>query len=107
MLLDDRSYTDFALRHMPYRPGLIIVLVDPDDVTLSSQAAALGAEAVIRAGDNLSWLHLPLHDAPGCRYTRWDAPGQRPRRPCPAPPPAVEAQGPRHRRSPIPALRKK
>lgn len=33
VLLDDRSYTDFTLRHLPHRPGLIVVLADPDDGT--------------------------------------------------------------------------
>lgn len=72
VLLDDRSYTDFTLRHVPHRPGLIVVLVDPDDATVYPRAAAIGAEAVIRAGENLSWLHLRLHDATGCRYARWE-----------------------------------
>ncbi|GAA1042145.1 hypothetical protein GCM10009566_42350 [Streptomyces murinus] len=73
VLLDDRSYTDFTLRHVPHRPGLIVVLVAPDDGTIYPRAAAIGAEAVIRAGDNLNWLHLRLHDATGCRYARWEA----------------------------------
>lgn len=73
VLLDDRSYTDFTLRHVPHRPGLIVVLADPDDGTLYPRAAAIGAEAVIRATDNLSWLHLRLHDATGCRYAQWEA----------------------------------
>lgn len=73
VLLDDRSYTDFTLRHAPHRPGLIVVLVDPDDATVYPRAAAIGAEAVIRAGDNLNWLHLRLHDATDCRYAHWEA----------------------------------
>ncbi|MER5452980.1 hypothetical protein ABT052_46540 [Streptomyces sp. NPDC002766] len=73
VLLDDRSYTAFTLRHMPRRPGLVIVLVDPDDGTMYPRAAAIGAEAVIRAGDNLNWLHLRLHDATSCRYAHWEA----------------------------------
>jgi hypothetical protein len=73
VLLDDRSYTDFTLRHVPHRPGLIVVLVDPDDATVYPRAAAIGAEAVIRAGENLSWLHLRLHDATNCRYAHWEA----------------------------------
>ncbi|MGV9897279.1 hypothetical protein [Streptomyces tendae] len=73
VLLDDRSYTDFTLRHAPHRPGLIVVLVDPDDGSIYPRAAAIGAEAVIRAGDNLNWLHLRLHDATGCRYAHWEA----------------------------------
>ncbi|OIJ93222.1 hypothetical protein BIV25_25920 [Streptomyces sp. MUSC 14] len=72
VLLDDRSHTDFTLRHMPHRPGLIVVLADPDDATVYPRAAALGAEAVIRAGEGLGWLHLRLHDATGCRYVRWE-----------------------------------
>lgn len=66
VLLDDRSYTGFTLRHVPHRRGLIVVLVDPDDGTIYPRAAAIGAEAVIRAGDNLNWLHLRLHDATVC-----------------------------------------
>jgi hypothetical protein len=72
VLLDDRSYTAFTLRHVPHRRGLIVVLVDPDDGTVYPRAAAIGAEAVIHAGDNLSWLHLRLHDATDCRYARWE-----------------------------------
>ncbi|MGW4951476.1 hypothetical protein [Streptomyces parvulus] len=86
VLLDDRSYAGFALRHMPHRRGLIIVLADPDDGTIYPRAAFIGAEAVIRAGDNLSWLHLRLHDATDCRHARWEAllPGG----PADPPPPA-------------------
>ncbi|WP_427168779.1 hypothetical protein ACQF4J_46955 (plasmid) [Streptomyces sp. C1-1] len=73
VLLDDRSHTAFTLRHMPRRPGLVIVLVDPHDGTIYPRAAAIGAEAVIRAGDNLNWLHLRLHDATSCRYAHWEA----------------------------------
>ncbi|MEU5044575.1 hypothetical protein [Streptomyces griseorubiginosus] len=73
VLLDDRSYPHFTRRHMPRRGGLIVVLVDPDDGTVYPRAAAIGAEAVIRAGDNLNWLHLRLHDATDCRYARWEA----------------------------------
>ncbi|MFF2217578.1 hypothetical protein [Streptomyces antibioticus] len=71
--LDDRSYTDFTLRHVPHRRGLIVVLVDPDDGTIYPRAAAIGAETVIRAGDSVNWLHLRLHDATNCRYAHWDA----------------------------------
>ncbi|MFD6285393.1 hypothetical protein [Streptomyces sp. NPDC060205] len=73
VLLDDRSYSDFTLRHVPPRPGLIVVLVAPDDGTIYPRAAAIGAEAVIRAGDNLNWLHLRLHAATDCRYAHWEA----------------------------------
>ncbi|WP_331751901.1 hypothetical protein OG713_45995 (plasmid) [Streptomyces sp. NBC_00723] len=73
VLLDDRSYTGFTLRHVPRRRGLIIVLVDPDDSSIYPRAAEIGAEAVLSAGDNLSWLHLRLHDATGCRYAHWEA----------------------------------
>ncbi|MCQ8836114.1 hypothetical protein [Streptomyces malaysiensis] len=89
VLLDDRSYTGFTLRHMPHRRGLIIVLVDgddgtilpddstilvdPDDSTIYPRAAAIGAEAVIRPEDSLNWLHLRLHDATDCRYAHWEA----------------------------------
>jgi hypothetical protein len=73
VLLDDRSYTGFTLRHMPRRQGLIVVLVDPDDGTIYPRAVAIGAEAVIRAGDNLNWLHLRLHDATECHYAHWEA----------------------------------
>ncbi|MGW5250925.1 hypothetical protein ACWEQN_45860 [Streptomyces sp. NPDC004129] len=34
---------------------------------------AIGAEAVLRAGQDLSWLHLRLHAATDCRYARWEA----------------------------------
>ena len=73
VLLDDRSYTGFTLRHVPRRQGLIVVLVEPDDGTIYPRAVAIGAEAVIRAGDNLNWLHLRLHDATECRYAHWEA----------------------------------
>ncbi|WP_435218769.1 hypothetical protein [Streptomyces sp. bgisy034] len=71
VLLDDRSYLTFTQRHLPHRPGLIVVLADPDDATVYPRAAAIGADAVIRAGENLAWLHLRLHDATGCRYVNW------------------------------------
>ncbi|MET7693851.1 hypothetical protein ABZT06_38800 [Streptomyces sp. NPDC005483] len=73
VLLDDRSYTAFTHRHVPRRPGLIVVLADPDDGTISPRAAAIGAEAVIRAGESLNWLHLRLHDATDCRYAHWES----------------------------------
>lgn len=73
VLLDDRSYTNFMLRHVPPRPGLIVVLVDPDDGTIYPRAAAIGAEAVLRAGDNPNWLHLRMHDATHCRHAHWEA----------------------------------
>ncbi|MDG4857083.1 hypothetical protein P8605_02730 [Streptomyces sp. T-3] len=73
VLLDDRSYTDFTLRDMPHRPGLIVVLVDPDDATIYPRSVAIGAEAVVQAGADPSWLCLRLHDATGCRYTPWEA----------------------------------
>ncbi|MEV5762725.1 hypothetical protein AB0L61_38905 [Streptomyces tendae] len=72
VLLDDRSYADFTRRHVPHRPGLIVVLVDPDDGTVYPRAAAIGAEAVIRAGDSPAWLHLRLHDATDCRHANWE-----------------------------------
>ncbi|MGP4084266.1 hypothetical protein [Streptomyces sp. KR55] len=72
MLLDDRSYTNFTLRHMPHRPGLIVAAADPN-ATAYPRAAAIGAEAVLRAGQDLSWLHLRLHAATDCRYARWEA----------------------------------
>ncbi|MFJ8142635.1 hypothetical protein [Streptomyces sp. NPDC096013] len=70
VLLDDHSYTGFTLRHMPHRPGLIVVLADP---SVYRRATAIGAESVLRAGDGRSWLHLRLHDATDCRYIRWEA----------------------------------
>ncbi|MGW5636309.1 hypothetical protein [Streptomyces sp. NPDC003832] len=73
VLLDDRSYTSFTLRYMPHRPGLIVAAVDPDDGTAYPRAAAIGAEAVLRAGQNLAWLHLRLHAATECRYAPWEA----------------------------------
>ncbi|WP_381837532.1 hypothetical protein [Streptomyces monticola] len=73
VLLDDRSYAAFTLRHMPTRPGLIVVLADADDATVYPRAAAIGAEAVVRAGEDPAWLHLRLHDATGCRYAHWEA----------------------------------
>ncbi|GHB77637.1 hypothetical protein GCM10010377_79880 [Streptomyces viridiviolaceus] len=72
VILDDRSYTAFRLRHMPHRPGLILALADTDDDTVYPQAAAIGAEAVIRTGQDLSWLHLRLHEATGCHYANWE-----------------------------------
>ncbi|MGW0648455.1 hypothetical protein ACWD4T_06575 [Streptomyces umbrinus] len=72
VLLDDRSYTDFTLRHMPRRPGLIVAVVDPNDGTAYPRAAAIGAEALIRAGHGRSWLHLRLHGATDCRYAHWE-----------------------------------
>lgn len=71
VLLDDRAYLGFTLRHVPRRPGLIVVLADPDDASVYPRAAAIGADAVIGAGENLAWLHLRLHDATGCRYVDW------------------------------------
>ncbi|MFJ9752438.1 hypothetical protein [Streptomyces chartreusis] len=71
VVLDDRSYLTFTLRHLPHRPGLIVVLADPDDATVYPRAAAIGADAVIRAGEDLAWLRLRLHDATGCRYVNW------------------------------------
>jgi hypothetical protein len=73
VLLDDRSYADFTLRHMPRRAGLIVAVADPDDGTAYPRAAAIGAEAVIRAGHGRSWLHLRLHAATDCRYAHWDS----------------------------------
>ncbi|MFC9932331.1 hypothetical protein [Streptomyces sp. NPDC127190] len=73
VLLDDRSYTNFTLRHMRHRPGLIVAAADPDDGTAYPRAAAIGAEAVLRAGQGLAWLHLRLHAATDCRYAPWEA----------------------------------
>ncbi|MFF8848134.1 hypothetical protein ACF08N_36560 [Streptomyces sp. NPDC015127] len=73
VLLDDRCYSDFTLRHMPQRPGLIVAAADPDDGTVYHRAADVGAEAVIRTGQDLAWLHLRLHAATECRYARWEA----------------------------------
>jgi hypothetical protein len=79
VLLDDRSHTDFTLRHMPHRPGRMVTMTDPGDDTTYPRAAAIGAEAVLRAGQDLAWLHLRLrlrlrlHDATNCRYARWEA----------------------------------
>ncbi|MGW9031559.1 hypothetical protein ACWGQ5_47610 [Streptomyces sp. NPDC055722] len=58
---------------MPHRPGLIVAVADPDDSTVYHRAAAIGAEAVIRAGQDLSWVHLRLHDTTQCRYAHWEA----------------------------------
>ncbi|MEJ8654959.1 hypothetical protein [Streptomyces sp. MS1.AVA.4] len=73
VVLDDRSYSDFTLRHMPHRPGLIVAVADPADETVYPRAATIGAEAVVPAGQDPSWLHLRLHDATDCRYAHWDA----------------------------------
>ncbi|MEU9736484.1 hypothetical protein [Streptomyces sp. NPDC048002] len=72
VLLDDRSYSSFTLRHMPHRQGLIVAAADPDDATAYPRAAAIGAEAVLHAGQDLAWLHLRLHAATDCHYTRWE-----------------------------------
>jgi hypothetical protein len=56
-----------------YLRAPLVLLVDPDDGTIYPRATAIGAEAVIRAGDNLNWLHLRLHDATDCRYAHWEA----------------------------------
>ncbi|WP_405192769.1 hypothetical protein [Streptomyces anthocyanicus] len=72
VILDERSYTAFRLRHMPQRPDLVLALVGTDDDTVYPRAAAIGAEAVVRTGRDLSWLHLRLHEATGCRYANWD-----------------------------------
>ncbi|GGV52379.1 hypothetical protein [Streptomyces spectabilis] len=73
IVLDDPSYADFVLRRMPLRPGLIIVLADPDDASVYPRAAAIGAEAVLRTGGDVSWLRLRLHEATGCQYVPWGA----------------------------------
>ncbi|MEU3445149.1 hypothetical protein ABZ755_32945 [Streptomyces griseoincarnatus] len=73
VLLDDRSYTNFTLRHMLHRPGLIVAAANPDDGTAYPRAAAIGSEAVLRAGQDLAWLHLRLHAATDCRYAHWEA----------------------------------
>ncbi|MFJ8158518.1 hypothetical protein [Streptomyces sp. NPDC094468] len=72
VLLDDRAYTNFLLRHAPQRHGLIVVLADPDDTTVHPRAMAIGAEAVVRAGRDPAWLHLRMHAATDCRYARWE-----------------------------------
>ncbi|MEU0853345.1 hypothetical protein ABZ387_36305 [Streptomyces flaveolus] len=72
VILDYRSYSAFRLRHMPHRPGLVLALADTDDDTVYPRAAAIGAEAVIRTGQDLSWLHLRLHEATGCHYANWE-----------------------------------
>ncbi|MFF2386977.1 hypothetical protein [Streptomyces sp. NPDC058108] len=59
VLLDDRSHAAFELRHMPRRPGLIVVCAGIDDATAYPRGAAVGAEAVLWAGQDPSWLHLP------------------------------------------------
>ncbi|MGA5520817.1 hypothetical protein ACPCK2_31935 [Streptomyces pseudogriseolus] len=72
VILDDRSYPAFTLRHLPHRPGLILTLADPGDDTVHPRAAAIGAEAVLRTGQDLSWLHLRLHEATDCHYAHWE-----------------------------------
>ncbi|MGW6214306.1 hypothetical protein [Streptomyces sp. NPDC055109] len=72
VLLDDRSYATFMLCHMPRRPGLIVVCADLDDATTYQRGAAIGAEAVLTAGQDLSWLRLRMHDATECRYLALD-----------------------------------
>ncbi|MGV9705319.1 hypothetical protein [Streptomyces sp. NPDC003483] len=72
VLLDDRSHATFELRHMPRRPGLIVVCARLDDATAYPRGAAVGAEAVLWAGQDPSWLHLRLHDATECRYLPLD-----------------------------------
>ncbi|MFJ5779316.1 hypothetical protein [Streptomyces sp. NPDC093094] len=82
VILDDRSYPTFRLRHMRPRPGLILATTDPDhDASdggeggdVHARAAAIGAEAVVQAaGRGIAWLHLRLHDATGCAHADWDA----------------------------------
>ncbi|WP_371647788.1 MULTISPECIES: hypothetical protein [unclassified Streptomyces] len=72
VILDDRSYPHFLLRHMPHRPGLILAATDPDDATAYPRAAAIAAEAVLHAGQPLGWLHLRLHTATDFRHAHWD-----------------------------------
>ncbi|WP_254401028.1 hypothetical protein [Streptomyces sp. AC555_RSS877] len=72
VLLDDRSYATFKLRHMPRRPGLIVVCADLDDASTYPRGAVIAAEAVLRAGQDLSWLHLRMHDATECQYLPLD-----------------------------------
>ncbi|MEU0047276.1 hypothetical protein [Streptomyces werraensis] len=72
VILDDRNYPAFTLRHMPRRPGLILTLADPGDDTVHPRAAAIGAEAVLHAGQDLAWLHLRLHEATACHYAHWE-----------------------------------
>ncbi|MFI6340747.1 hypothetical protein [Streptomyces sp. NPDC050535] len=72
VLLDDRSYATFTLRHMPRRPGLIVVCADLDDGTTYPRSVAIGAEAVLTAGQDLSWLRLRMHDATECQYLPLD-----------------------------------
>lgn len=72
VLLDDRSYAAFKLRHMPLRRGLIVVCADLDDGTTYPRAAGIGADAVWAAGQDPSWLHLRMHDATECRYLPLD-----------------------------------
>ncbi|MFJ5779315.1 hypothetical protein [Streptomyces sp. NPDC093094] len=84
VILDDRSYPTFRLRHMRPRPGLILATTDPDHDhdagdgggggDVHARAAAIGAEAVVQAaGHGTAWLHLRLHDATGCAHADWDA----------------------------------
>ncbi|MET8291503.1 hypothetical protein ABZV80_40975 [Streptomyces sp. NPDC005132] len=72
VLLDDRSHATFELRHMPRRPGLIVVCAGLDDATAYPRGVAVGAEAVLWAGHDPSWLHLRMHDATECRYLPLD-----------------------------------
>ncbi|MFE9769784.1 hypothetical protein ACFYPC_35570 [Streptomyces sp. NPDC005808] len=41
---------------------------DLDDGTTYPRGAAIAAEAGLWAGQDLSWLHLRMHDATDCRY---------------------------------------
>ncbi|MGW6600492.1 hypothetical protein [Streptomyces sp. NPDC055036] len=61
VLLDDRSYSGFILRHIPHHPGLIVVAADSDEAKAFPRAEAV----VARRG--ISWLHLHLHAATDCR----------------------------------------
>lgn len=72
VLLDDRSYATFKLRHMPLRQGLIVVCADLDDATTHPRGAVIGAEAALSDGQDLSWLHMRMHDATECRYLPLD-----------------------------------
>lgn len=72
VLLDDRSHAAFTLRHMPHRPGLVVVCAGLDDSTAYPRGVVIGAEAVLWAATDLSWLHLRMHDATECRYLPLD-----------------------------------
>ncbi|MFE6098296.1 hypothetical protein ACFQ7M_41080 [Streptomyces massasporeus] len=51
---------------------MLVISDSPDDDPVGLRTSPV-PRLHIRAGDNLNWLHLRLHDATGCRYAHWEA----------------------------------